>query len=189
MVGCRWIFIVKLKPDGSIDRYKARLVAKRYTQKYGIDSQETFAPVAKINTIRILMALAAQLNWPLRQYDVKNAFWNGDLEEEVYMDPPPGIQCKPSDVEKVCKLRKALYGLKQSPKAWFGRFTNLMRRSGYKQSNSDHTLFIKRRHKGVIEMESLQKRLASEFEMKDLGQLRYFLGMEVAYSDLGISLS
>ncbi|PRQ42655.1 putative RNA-directed DNA polymerase [Rosa chinensis] len=205
-IGCRWIYTVKLKADGSIDRYKARLVAKGYTQKYGVDYQETFAPVAKINTIRILMSLAATYDWPLQQYDVKNAFLHGDLEEEVYMDMPPGSQCKLSEVGKVCRLRKSLYGLKQSPRAWFGRFTKAMKAFGYRQSNSDHTLFI--RHKAgkltvlivyvddmvvtgddPVERKALQDYLATEFEMKDLGQLKYFLGIEVARSKEGISLS
>ncbi|XP_062028861.1 uncharacterized protein LOC133744845 [Rosa rugosa] len=143
-VGCRWVFTVKLKADGSIDRYKARLVAKGYTQRYGIDYEETFAPVAKINTVRILISLAATKDWPLHQFDVKNAFLNGNLEEEVYMDMPPGVKSMPCDTGKVCKLKKSLYGLKQSPRAWFGRFSKSMKVFGYRQSNSDHTLFIKR---------------------------------------------
>ncbi|CAL9003349.1 unnamed protein product, partial [Prunus brigantina] len=128
-VGCRWIYTVKLKADGSVERYKARLVAKGYTQRYGIDYQETFAPVAKIKTIRILLSLAANLDWPLHQFDVKNAFLHGDLEEEVYMDLPPGCNFTRDKGNQVCKLKKSLYGLKQSPRAWFGRFTKSMKRS------------------------------------------------------------
>ncbi|CAL9027038.1 unnamed protein product [Prunus brigantina] len=139
-VGCRWVFTLKHKADGSIDRYKARLVAKGYTQTYGVDYTETFAPVAKLNTVRVLLSLAANHDWPLLQFDVKNAFLHGDLKEEIYMDPPPGIPVT-SKEGMVCKLRESLYGLKQSPRAWFGRFAASMRKSGYVQSNSDHTLF------------------------------------------------
>lgn len=106
-VGCRWIYTMKLDSEGKIDRFKARLVAKGYTQKYGVDYGDIFAPVAKINTIRILISIAANEDWPLKQFDVKNAFLNGYLEEEVYMDPPPGIECN----GKVCKLQKAVYVL------------------------------------------------------------------------------
>lgn len=105
------MFTVKLKTDGSIDRYKARLVSKGYTQRYGVDYQETFAPVANINTIHILISIAANRDWPLKQLDVKNAFLNGDLEEEVYMELPPGVERISSCKNEVCKLKKSLYRL------------------------------------------------------------------------------
>jgi hypothetical protein len=98
--------------------------------------------------VRVLISLAANLDWPLHQFDVKNAFLHGDLEEEVYMDVPPGLT-SPMQGKVVCKLQKALYGLKQSPRAWFGRFSFAMRRYGYKQSNSDHTLFLKHQREKV----------------------------------------
>ncbi|WVZ25126.1 hypothetical protein V8G54_003670 [Vigna mungo] len=183
--------------DGTIERYKARLVAKGYTQSYGVDYQETFAPVAKLNTVRILLSLAANQDWPLLQFDVKNTFLHGEISEEIYMDSPPGMT--DSNEMRVCKLKKALYGLKQSPRAWFGRFTKSMKAFGYRASNSDHTLFFKR-GKGKItaliiyvddmivtgndqdEISSLQQYLASEFKMKQLGNLKYFLGIELLLS-------
>ncbi|RVW94789.1 Retrovirus-related Pol polyprotein from transposon TNT 1-94 [Vitis vinifera] len=205
-VGCKWVFNVKYRADGRIDRYKARLVAKGFTQTYGIDFQETFAPVAKLNTIRVLLSLAANLNWNLHQLDVKNAFLNGDLEEEVYMEIPPGLKLSSSN-DLVCKLQKSLYGLKQSPRAWFKRFTKVIKGEEFSQGQSDHTLFIKRSHGGKItvlivyvddiivtgndkeEISRFKTVLSKEFEIKDLGTLRYFLGMEVARSSKGIFVS
>jgi hypothetical protein len=148
-VGCKWVFSIKHKVDGSIKRYKARLVAKGYTQTYGVDNQETFSPVVKLSTMRILLSLAANRDWPLHQFDVKNAFLHGNLEEEVYMDLPPGYTAS-TETKVVCKLQRALYGLKQSPQAWFGQFRMAMRKYGFKQSNSDHTLFIKHKLGKVI---------------------------------------
>lgn len=205
-VGCKWIFSVKQKADGSVERFKARLVAKGYTQSYGIDYQETFAPVAKLNTVRVLLSIAVNQDWPLFQLDVKNAFLNGDLVEEVYMDMPPGFETNCTR-GKVCRLRKSLYGLKQSPRAWFDKFTRVLKQDGYLQSQADHTLFIKHFTNGKItmlivyvddivltgnyeeEMRRLKLLLSKEFEIKDLGHLRYFLGMEVARSSKGISVS
>ena len=158
-----------------------------------------------MNSIRILISCAANLGWNLHQLDVKNAFLHGNLEEEVYMDVPPGFSSHITE-GKVCKLKKTLYGLKQSPRAWFGRFHSAMIKFGFKQTNSDHTMFVKRQRGKITllivyvddiivtgddedEINSIKKRLATEFEVKDLGLLRYFLGIEVARSSYGIVLS
>ncbi|CAL8152358.1 unnamed protein product [Prunus armeniaca] len=171
-VGCRWIYTVKLKANGSIERYKARLLAKGYTQRYGIDYEETFAPIAKINIIRVLLSLVANLDWQLHQFDVKNAFLHEDLEE-VYMDLPLGCNSAPNKKN---------------------------------QSNSDHTLLLKRdegklttlivyvddiivTENDAEEQLKLQKYLSQEFEMKDIGDLKYFFGIKVAMSKTGIFLS
>lgn len=205
VVGCKWVFTVKHNSDGKVERYKARLVAKGYSQTYGVDYDETFAPVAKMNTIRTLVSIAANKKWKLFQMDVKNTFLHGDLQEEVYMEIPPGFGTQET-IGKVCKLKKSLYGLKQSPGACFGRFKKEVCSMGYKQSSADHTLFFKH-HLGKItilavyvddivitgddqvEMNWLKKALAKAFEIKDLGCLHYFLGIEVAYGSEGIYLS
>lgn len=130
-VGFRWVFTVKYKSDGSLERSKARLVAKGYTQTYSIDYLETFAPVAKMNMVRVLLSLAANFGWNLQQFDVKNAFLHGDLEEEIYMEVPLGFSST-NEEQVACRLKKALYRLKQSPRAWFGRFTKVMMSLGFK---------------------------------------------------------
>ena len=119
IVSCKWVYTVKQNPDGKIERYKARLVAKGYSQTYGIDYDETFAPVAKMSTVRTLISCATNFDWPLYQLDVKNAFLHGDLHEEVYMEIPSGFTTTQTK-GKVLRLKKSLYGLKQSPRAWFG---------------------------------------------------------------------
>ena len=129
-VGCKWVFTVKYKADGTVKWYKVRLVAKGFTQAYDIDYTETFAPVAKLNTIQVLLSLAGNLDWPLHQFDINNAFLNGELEEEVFMILPPGF-CKEEEKTRVCKLKKSLYGLKQSPRAWFDRFAEVIKNQGY----------------------------------------------------------
>ena len=120
------MFTVKFKADGSIKRHKARLVAKGYTQTFGIDYQETFALVAKMNTVRVLLSITTKMDWALQQLYVKNAFLHGDLEEEVFMELPPGFEDQLGR-GKMCRLKKSLYGLKQSPRAWFKKFTQSMK--------------------------------------------------------------
>ena len=202
-IGSRWVYKIKTKADGSIKRYKARLVAKGFFQQYGMDYEETFAPVAKMTTIRTLIAVASIRQWHISQMDVKNAFLNGDLQEEVYMTPPPGVA---HNFGEVCKLKKALYGLKQAPRAWFEKFSTVITSLGFRSSNHDSALFIKVTTAGrillslyvddmvitgddVAGIDRLKLELASRFEMKDLGPLRYFLGIEVAFSPKGYLLS
>ena len=147
-VGCKWVFTLKHNPDGSIQRYKARLAAKGFTQANGIDYFETFSSVAKLNSISAILSLAANFDWPLYQMDVKNAFLHGDLKE-VYMDPPPSFIAKGQE-DKVCRLKKSLYGLKQSPMAWFDRFVKPVTRFGYKRCHVDHIVFEKRKNLSVV---------------------------------------
>ncbi|KAJ9541983.1 hypothetical protein OSB04_028489 [Centaurea solstitialis] len=139
-IGSKWVFKIKTRSDGSIDRYKARLVAKGFNQDYGIDYEDTFAPVARVTSVRSLLAIATTKHWPLFQMDVKNAFLNDDLSEEVYMTPPPGVSL-PSG--HVCRLHKALYGLKQAPRAWFEKFSNTVLSLGFSASNYDFGLFTR----------------------------------------------
>uniref|UniRef100_A0A2N9ICW1 Integrase catalytic domain-containing protein n=1 Tax=Fagus sylvatica TaxID=28930 RepID=A0A2N9ICW1_FAGSY len=125
----------------------AHLVAKGFTQEYGIDYEETFAPVARLSPVRTLLAVAASHQWKLFQIDVKNAFLNGDLSEEVYMQPPPGLSHPP---DKVCRLRHALYGLKHAPRAWFAKFSSTVSQLGFSISSYDSALFLRRTGKGTI---------------------------------------
>ena len=129
-MGCKWIFFSKTKGRWEHRWFKARWVARGFTQSNGIDYQEAFAPINKLNTVRIILSVAVNQDWPLYQLDVKNAFLNGDLMEEVYVDVPPSFESDHSR-HKVCKFRKSLYGLKQSPRAWFERFTKVLKLDGY----------------------------------------------------------
>ena len=139
-VGCKWVFKKKLRPDGTIEKYKARLVAKGYTQKEGEDFFDTYSPVARLTTIRVLLSLAASHGLLVHQMDVKTAFLNGELKEEIYMDQPDGFVV-PGQEGKVCKLLKSLYGLKQAPKEWHEKFERTLTVVGFVVNDGDKCVY------------------------------------------------
>jgi hypothetical protein len=206
VVSSKWLFKIKHAADGSIEKYKARFVACGFSQKEGIDYEKTFAPVARYTSIRTIIALAAKMKWKLHQMDVETAFLNGVIEEEVYIEQPQGFEVE-NRKSHVCKLTKALYGLRQAPRAWYGRIGNLFTSLGFTKSKADSNLnlyfkvmndepvillqyvddlFLTREEKLIAEC---KKRLASEFETKDLGLMHYFLGLEVWQSPKRIFLN
>jgi hypothetical protein len=194
VVSSRWIFRIKHVVDGSIEKYKEIFVAHGFSQKEGIDYEETFSPVARYTSIKTIIALAAKMKWKLHQMDVKTTFLKGVIEEEVYIEKPQGLEVEDRK-SHVCKLRKALYGLKQAPRAWYGQIENFLTSLGFTKSKVDSNLYFKVMNDELVILllyvddlflngeENLiteyKKRLASEFEMKDLGLMHYFLGLEV----------
>ncbi|KAM2196223.1 hypothetical protein ACFX1R_030129 [Malus domestica] len=201
VIGSKWVYKLKKNPDGSISRYKARLVAQGFSQAHGPDYFETFSPVVRHTTVRLIISLAAQHKWELRQLDVKNAFLHGDLEEEVYMTQPRGF-VDSQHPHHVCKLVKSLYGLKQAPRAWNAKFTGYLPAMGFIMSQSDTSLFVK--HDGVdvialllyvdniiltgsnpIKVQAVITELGDVFDLKDMGKLSYFLGLQIEYKSNG----
>ena len=202
-LGSQWVYKTKFKSNGEVERLKSRLVVLGNHQQVGIDYHETFAPVAKMTTVRAFLAIAASKNWELHQMDVHNAFLHGDLDEEIYMKLPPGFES--SDPSLVCRLRKSLYGLKQAPRCWFAKLVSALKGYGFLQSYSDYSLFTYT--KGTVQINVLvyvddliisgnnsaatgvfKAYLSDCFKMKDLGCLKYFLGIEVARSSQGLFL-
>ena len=206
VVDNKWVFRLKQNTDGSIAKHKARLVAKGFQQTEGVDYFETFSPVVKASTVRIVLSLAVMHKWKIRQVDVNNAFLNGDLTEDVYMYQPEGFidQQKPNHV---CKLKKALYGLKQAPRAWYDKLKNcLIANWKFQNSKADISLFFKEVQGSMIliliyvddilitgpdngELEKFISEFSKTFALKDLGILSYFLGIEVSYAEDCIYLS
>ncbi|MCO5596737.1 hypothetical protein L7F22_050806 [Adiantum nelumboides] len=204
-IGCKWVYKVKHNADGTISRYKARLVAKGYAQMYGINYEETFSPVAKMATFHTVIAVAMSKGWLLHQMDVKNAFLHGDLQEEVYMEQPHGYE----DVKHpgyVCKLKKKLYGLKQAPRAWHARIVACLVSIGFHMADADNSLYVRKNENGIViiciyvddliiggdnerEIMHVKYLLKKVFDMKDLGELQYFLGIEIVHTKEGIWLS
>jgi hypothetical protein len=148
IISGKWVFKHKLHPDGSLDRYKARWVVRGFTQRAGVDFQETFTPVVKPATVRTVLTIAASKQWPTRQLDVSNAFLHGYLDEYVLCQQPVGF-VDPGRPQAVCRLDKSLYGLRQAPRAWFTRFATYVTRLGFKATRSDSSLFVLRRGSDV----------------------------------------
>ena len=205
-IGVKWVYKTKYNPNGEVDRFKARLVAKGYKQKPGIDYFEVFAPVARMDTVRMILSLASQNQWKIFQMDVKSAFLNGVLEEEVYIEQPPGY-LQQGEEDKVYKLKKALYGLKQAPRAWYTRIDTYFINNGFHRSPYEHALYVKANNSGDIIIVCLyvddliftsnnpkllaefKESMSTQFEMTDMGLMSYFLGIEVKQTDEGILIS
>ena len=141
-IGVKWIYKTKLNADGDVEKYKAILVAQGFSQQPGIDYNETFAPVAIIDMVRMVLAIAAHNKWYVHQMDVMSAFLNGSLEEEVYVRQPPGYEVDGQE-EKVYRLKKALYGLKQEPRVWYNTIDEYLNGEGFSRSPSEPTLYTK----------------------------------------------
>jgi histone deacetylase 1/2 len=204
IIDSKWIYKTKYKADGTIERRKARLVARGFQQTAGLDYDETFSPVVKSSTVRIILSIVVHLNWEVRQLDINNAFLNGNLKETVFMHQPEGYidQTKPSHI---CKLNKAIYGLKQAPRAWYDSLRHTLLNWGFQNTKSDSSLFVLKEadHTTFLliyvddiiitgsnnkSLEAFISQLNLAFSLKDLGNLHYFLGIEVYRDNSGMYL-
>ncbi|KAJ4719135.1 Retrovirus-related Pol polyprotein from transposon TNT 1-94 [Melia azedarach] len=206
-IGVKWVYKAKQNSKGEIERYKARLVAKGYSQRAGIDYDEVFAPVARLETVRLIISLATQNKWKIHQTDVKSAFLNGVLEEEVYIQQPTGFEVKGQE-DKVLKLRKALYGLKQAPRAWNSRIDKYFQKNGFTKCPYEHALYIKIKDEDILIVclyvddliftgsnaslfDDFKNTMTKEFEMTDIGLMAYYLSIEPISTPIecGVKLS
>ncbi|WVZ84889.1 hypothetical protein U9M48_031861 [Paspalum notatum var. saurae] len=194
-IGNKWVFKNKQGENGMVVRNKARLVAQGFCQKEGIDYEETFAPVTRLEAIRILLAFAASKGFKLQQMDVKSAFLNGFIEEEVYLRQPPSFESA-RFLDRVYKLRKALYVLKQAPRALYARLKSFLLKSGFVMGSVDKTLFLLSRDGDTLIVQiyiddiifggsshalvsSFAEQMSREFEMSLMGELQFFLGLQI----------
>ncbi|KAI4303431.1 hypothetical protein MLD38_039063 [Melastoma candidum] len=201
VVGTKWVFRNKLDESGSVVRNKARLVAKGYSQSKGIDYDETYALVARLEAVRLLLAYACYNYFKLFQMDVKSAFLNGEIKEEVYVDQPPRFE-DPKKHDHVYKLDKALYGLKQAPRAWYERLSQFLIEKGYRKGKVDTTLFLKKHGTELLIVQiyvddiifgstnnalcnEFAKLIKGEFEMSMMGELTFFLGLQFSQTSEG----
>jgi len=198
----KWVSKLKLKPDGSVAKYKARLVPKGFLQQEGIDYTEVFALVARIDTVRLVTVVASSKGWKMAQMDVKSAFLNGPLEKEVYIVQPSGFQ-KQGRKHLVYRLRKALYGLKQAPRAWNKLIDAVLAKLGFMKCTVELGVYVKNMsHTNTLIVclyvdvliitgnkdAKFKEKMKAECEMTDLGTLNYFLGLEFVHTPYGVFL-
>jgi hypothetical protein len=205
LVGCKWVFKKKLRPDGTVDKYRARLVAKGYTQKEGEDFFDTYSPVAKLTTIRVLLSLATSHGILVHQMDVKTTFLNGELEEEIYMTQPDGFVVKGQE-DMVCKLQKSLYDLKQGPKKWHEKFDLTLISAGFSVNEVDRCVYYHHGggHKVILclyvddilifgtsldVINEVKTFMCQSFDMKDLGEVDVILNIKLIKGENGITLT
>jgi hypothetical protein len=203
-IGLKWVFEIKRDADGNITRHKARLVAKGYVQRAGVDFDEVFAPVARMESVRFLLAIAAHHGWTVHHLDVKSAFLNGDLAEEVYVEQLPGYAVRGKE-RKVYRLHKALYGLRQAPRAWNAKLDSSLQSLGFKCSAAEHAVYVRGSGGNLllvgvyvddlvmvganqVQVDRFKAEMARLFSMSDLGPLHYYLGIEVRQSAKGVTL-
>lgn len=216
-IGCKWLYKTKFRQDSTVERYKSRLVILGCRQIYGVDYEHTFAPVAKMTTVRALLAVAALQDWYVMQMDVTNAFLHGELDEIVYMKLPKGYTGlgsrislnqgeKFADAGLVCRLKKSLYGLRQAPRNWFSKLSSTLKDLAFTQSLSDYSMFTHHSDSSItlvlvyvddlllagsdlVKINHLKAMLSTTFNMKDLGDVKYFLGLEIDRSSAGFFVS
>ena len=201
-IPCKWVFRLKTNPDGTIDKYKARLVIKGFSQRRGIDYNQTFSPVARMGTIRSVLSIVASEQMHLTQFDVSTAFLYGKLEETIYMQQPTGYS---DGTDKVCLLRKSLYGLKQAPRCWFECFGRFLLKQGFRASDADPCLYFRERNgkklilvlyvdDGLVgatdpcELDAFLEELRTEFKITSK-KTKFFLGLQIEQKNGSIRIS
>ena len=194
-IGCKWVYKTKKDSSGNIERYKARLVAKGFTQREGIDYTETFSPVSKKDSLRVILAIVAHFDFELHQMDVKTTYLNGDLEEQVYMKQPEGFSTKDSE-HLVCKLKKSIYGLKQASRQWYLKFHEVISTFGFVENIMDQCIYQKISGSKVCFLvlyvddvllatndlgllREVKQYLSKNFDMKDMGEASYVIGIKI----------
>ena len=199
-IGSQWIYKVKQHSDGSVERFKARFVAKGYSQEHGVDYDETFSPVFKLTSLQILLSISAIHDLEIHHMDVKMAFLNGEVDSEIYVEQPQGYELRNGQpgAKLVCKLKKGLYGLKQAARLWNRKIDQYLQANGFRRCEADPCIYIRQASAHPIllciwvddiviiahknDIHTVKDTLRQHFKMMDLGQASYLLGMMITYN-------